>query len=176
MLECIRAVCCSNDRNGGYGVDETETYYLDATLIVNSDIVGNEFTGRDVSVSLSLEHGGLKISDPTVCTIRWAAAFLCSFGHECEAKESEELPRKLEFCLYRSTVIVEDDKFQLCSVYSEHLALREFGLDKAAERGAFGGRIDENLMSGEEQIKTYKVEFDNIVSSFPANSVEAVQN
>lgn len=48
----------------------------------NSDIVDNELNDRDVSLSISWGEWGMEVDEIEVCTVRWAAALLCSFGHK----------------------------------------------------------------------------------------------
>lgn len=166
-LQCIKA---SSPKSGWVQLEnetttddeaEEEPVNLDTKLMVNSDIVDNEFIGRDVSISLSSwRDWSLKIADPMVSTVRWAAAFQCSLGHEWKTSYAEPLSANLQILLHDSLLYCEDESTDTRPVSFRHL------IKDSDKCGAFGGQIPEILMGGLMPFETYKFEFDNIVSSY----------
>lgn len=112
----------------------------------------------------------MKIADPMVCIVRWAAAFHCSLGHKWKSLHTEPVPCAMGDILSLRPLYIDDRSNNVHPITLQAVTYPD------SDCSAFRGRISEKLMNGLAPFKSYKFEFDNIVSSYPADEELHVRN
>lgn len=175
----------------GYGIgryEDADKY--DGMLKVNSTIVDNEFTGTDLSVQVdwitvksigkAITSGRWKAGDlltteqAELCTVRWAASFLCAFGHgwmKAEGWDKEEV----ETWIKENRLVLQHltrERHRVVDENGQH-AVWSLAPEKSRHVGAYQCVIGN--YSPFHSLEDYTLEFENALSSYPTSSVARLQ-
>ena len=158
-LQCIRAF-------PGTKQDEVD---LDNLLMVNNELVDNEFSGRDITVKIGSDFRFV-LYNPYVCTTRWYSAFLMAMWDQWGVRLLENLtfnPTML-FFLLNSTLFVPG-RFSMLTMFAMH-QLQKNWEDRGLRSGAFNGEIrpfQSKIFTLRSPLDLWTFELENIKGSYP---------
>ncbi len=193
-VECMRVLLGSDEEDKERCVDMED---FDAEVKVNNTVVDNELGGTDVTVLPSLakvwkavRNGEFRPSSwlvtdqPKLCTVRWAAAFLCGIGHDWTADIwdwggaadvlksffSGEM-NAVRQVLPSVTWNIGDGESEARLFSINGLGKGQFETDLDGEMStAYGTPVNGYLLDDSRSVNSYSFEFDCLVSSYPSSN------